>query len=481
MFPCTATSDCLGDRSCVYTPGVGEPLPCEAEQRCYCFQNSPQPCDESTECEQEELCARVFDKQICVAAEAEASLREVTAVSVKNDGVIKLDPDADLDESVKRTPGPAVNAPALDAPRKKAKGVTGEQCELSSHCEGERICVLSEDALSQQPCEEGEDCICVPATGPDFCTAADECVARETCTKLPNVPDAACVSTVIVSNADDLEPVGGTPKKERSAGAGFTLYPCSKTTECEGDRVCSSVLDDSSKRCKDSESCFCVPEDLRSCKTSQECEGREVCAKLTEAQICVSEDVEAAIPEIEAVDLKHMGEEEEAAEPSVSQDLEESMPTDGEDGEASPDASSADDEPSPSPDLLTATPTPPSSGSDTGDVDGNTCIDAQALAHLPESSLAWTKHAWATVLCDAEGSCATEGHIVQFEGVAMRMASYCEGRGCVEKRMLVNSPKYARGMRLLSRTQGLTYTAFAARYGTKVEEVLIAVALRAGL
>lgn len=116
------------------------------------------------------------------------------------------------------------------------------------------------------------------------------------------------------------------------------------------------------------------------------------------------------------------------------------------------------------------------------DLEKLVCVDARALAHLPRDALVYEEHRKARVLCDVRGACATAGHMVRFEGRAMMMRSYCAVvGGCVERVMRVNSPRYRRGLVVKSRTEGLVFTAFAARYGTKVEEGVLATAVHVGL
>ena len=118
-----------------------------------------------------------------------------------------------------------------------------------------------------------------------------------------------------------------------------------------------------------------------------------------------------------------------------------------------------------------------SEGSEEDDV----CIDSEALRHLGQKELVFLKHRWARVVCDASKSCATRGHMVMYEGETMMMGTYCEKVGCEERAMLVNSPKFKKGMRVNSKTSGLEFLALAARYGTKAEEKMISFAVKLGL
>ena len=63
----------------------------------------------------------------------------------------------------------------------------------------------------------------------------------------------------------------------------------------------------------------------------------------------------------------------------------------------------------------------------------------------------------------------------------MMMKKYCERAGCEERVMEVNSLRYKKGMRVASKTDGLEYTVFAARYETRAEEAVLATAVRMGL
>lgn len=109
------------------------------------------------------------------------------------------------------------------------------------------------------------------------------------------------------------------------------------------------------------------------------------------------------------------------------------------------------------------------------------CVDARALAHLGAGELVYGSHVKARVLCDATGSCATPGHVVVFKGETMMMRRYCEKVGCENDVIDVNSPTYRKALRVASRTGGLEYTTFSARYESSIEESVIRLAVRAGL
>ncbi|KAI0564441.1 hypothetical protein FGB62_25g053 [Gracilaria domingensis] len=116
-----------------------------------------------------------------------------------------------------------------------------------------------------------------------------------------------------------------------------------------------------------------------------------------------------------------------------------------------------------------------------GSIIEEVCIAARYLAHLSPTELLYKKHFSSRVLCDAFGSCATAGHIVRYRGKAMMMKTYCAHvGGCSPRVMKVNSPRYRRALDVPSDTPDLSFTAFAARHGTKAEEYILGTAIRMG-
>lgn len=110
------------------------------------------------------------------------------------------------------------------------------------------------------------------------------------------------------------------------------------------------------------------------------------------------------------------------------------------------------------------------------------CIDANALTHLSSDELVYKEHRRGAVLCDKNGSCATPGHMVAYNGKFMMMSSYCtHSGGCAKRVMNVNSPRHRRALKIPSRTDGLHYTSLAARYATVAEEHVLKTLLRVGV
>ncbi|KAI0560287.1 hypothetical protein FGB62_118g03 [Gracilaria domingensis] len=103
----------------------------------------------------------------------------------------------------------------------------------------------------------------------------------------------------------------------------------------------------------------------------------------------------------------------------------------------------------------------------------NTCIASKLLDHMSPELLLYKNSLKAHVLCDVDGSCATPGHILVYQGRSMMMSSYCSHVECKRRVMYVNSPRYKRKLRIPSKTKHLEFTAFSARYGTKLEERLM--------
>lgn len=95
-------------------------------------------------------------------------------------------------------------------------------------------------------------------------------------------------------------------------------------------------------------------------------------------------------------------------------------------------------------------------------------MDAKLL-RLRGIATTFAKDRWANVLCDVHGSCATGGHMVTFEGVAMRMREYCEKVGCVAEQRWVNSPRMQWGVRVKGHSDGLMFTALASRWEWRME------------
>ncbi|PXF43210.1 hypothetical protein BWQ96_07039 [Gracilariopsis chorda] len=214
---------------------------------------------------------------------------------------------------------------------------------------------------------------------------------------------------------------------------GLTGDSCKNNSDCSDGRKCLLTNTVTEVECADKADtigCECRKSEMKDCSRSSDCEDGEICvdsSNTSSQPFCFSKKAAAKDDELTPVD-----------------------------GPTAPNASPA---------------------AQTSDV----CIAARSLAHLSQRDLVYARHRVARVLCDSSGSCATPGHIVLFHGVPMMMTSYCEAVSCVAKIMHVNSPRYTRAVRVPSLTDGLQFTAFAARYQTTTEEHLLATAIRLGL
>lgn len=238
------------------------------------------------------------------------------------------------------------------------------------------------------------------------------------------------------------------------------------------------------KPCDGTEKCMCLPRDDTdgACSSRKDCPKGEVCAQFegeedSTAPICASKNVvDLGLFPLQEVSDPDDDSDGESKPPSQPSDDESGGGTgddsggeaDGETGGETDDGAGAESEPS------------GTAESDSEETLPQVCIDARALSHVESENLIFKKHVWANVLCDDNESCATEGHIVKFRGDSMRMSAYCGIVKCSRRVMQVNSPRYSRGLRVNSNTDGLHFTAFSARYNTRVEEAVLAAVVRAG-
>lgn len=291
---------------------------------------------------------------------------------------------------------------------------------------------------------------------------------------------------------------------------GLTLDGCKEDFDCEGLRLCYGVANGGVELCKGSKDCFCRPVQLEMCQTSTDCINGEVCVETDAIRetICVSKDKEEQFSNINEVSGTPSG---PSATPYQTSEMATSS-TPSANPSASPEASpvsrpsmnpttgpadsTASTSPSSGASLAASsapgssqfvqatpltTPSQPPEELGTPVPSDSACVDARALAHMDSADLVYCRHQRTTVLCDANESCATPGHIVKFKGKAMMMVTFCHMVGCEKRSMHVNSPRYKRGVLINSSTVGLQYTAFAARYGSRLEEVVISVVVRMGM
>lgn len=330
--------------------------------------------------------------------------------------------------------------------------------------------------------------------GSRACSCDDDCTDGEVCSGNPN--DSFCFSPTLVDSlpwATSIPCPASNATKAPAPTDDVQLNgdDCRFDTNCFGDRKClagaagnclqNDVLCDGREACDTpgDRICYCYKETL--CQCSDNCRDGEVCIRLRGDNICVSPTVAKLSQWMEEVPCNNA-----TGGPIIDVPLPETP-----DPEAVPTASltpssslsaTASASPAGGGGLMEVTTTP---GSDDGGApapaEDPVCVDATALRHLPREELVFENHAFAKVLCDQQGSCATSGHIVSFHGQIMMMQTYCDVVGCEKQVMEVNSPRRRRRLRVPSKTNGLEYTAFAARFSTRTEEVLLKGLIRLGM
>ncbi|CDF33151.1 unnamed protein product [Chondrus crispus] len=450
---CKRDSDCLHPRLC--TDGQGEK--CDGKL-CVCAPIPALECKRNSDCTPGEVCA-VFV--------LDGIPTEGSALCAEKDYV-----DSNITQF-----------------ERIYRGLTWDACVTTTDCEGNRECrsVLPDDqneCLGDRPecyCFGSiEDCVsCTQCSHPDevcanktdvtqgglqfcvskvaeerevfltsLCRSETPSVAPEPVVSLTPKPTEPAASSDEPLSTPQPKPIDEeNPANTSSASSstppfttgGLTWDPCRSTDECKGERTCEIVTKEEARlECNnDQESiCNCIPDRVISCASNADCEASgEICAERTDVGrsrlFCISQRAEEVLDFFEPVT------------------------------------------PSPTP-LITSNPPP----ADTPEP--FVCIDARILSHLAAEELIFKKHAHATVLCDKNESCATPAHMVIFNDETMMMKSYCSIVSCKEMAMLVNSPRYRRGMTVETYTNGLQFTSFAARYGTLIEERILSSVIRHG-
>lgn len=289
----------------------------------------------------------------------------------------------------------------------------------------DRSCVLKSDG---EACSGSDSiCVCVPPAFTD-CTADSDCETGEECKRRFDIP-YVCIDNELGGQTptDPGEPpitrCTGSSTPPSGGGDGLGYEKCLSHDECADGRECYNLVEAACCSELNSETCVCVKPFPVFCQEDGECDSGEAClGNAVNPPRCVSNRARDAF------------------------------------GHANVDGSGAN-----------------------GDGGDNTCIDAAALRHLAPHQLLLASHRHARVLCDPSGSCATPGHIVLFRGTPMMMRRYCSLVQCVEQVRLVNSPRWGRQLRVKSETSGLEYTAFAARWESRLEEHMLRTAINVGL
>ena len=321
--------------------------------------------------------------------------------------------------------------------------------ESQDNCQFPRICrpVADPDSV----CTHGQ-CFCLP-NSPRECSSHSHCVENEVCAEIKGF-GTLCAAESFVSDNPDAQKLPGdstTPPPFPST-EGLTFDPCEEDS-CAIPRFCRSAPKPELP-CRADNTCQCLPNRMIFCSSSDECVIGEVCASVPDVgTVCASESF-----------VRHIS---SSADSSHDLEIVEVSPQPTPPVSSSSTDSNDEDQPEET-----------ESESDLGF--GPLCIAIEFLDHLPREALRFEMDSLASVLCDEYGSCATPGHIVTYHGEPMMMNSYCQRVKCTRQLSRVNSPRYKRRMTISTRTAGLTFTAFAARYGTFAEEQILKAAVRVG-
>ncbi|KAI0558998.1 hypothetical protein FGB62_172g02 [Gracilaria domingensis] len=279
---------------------------------------------------------------------------------------------------------------------------------------------------------------------------------------------------------------GAAEQRTEYSPRGANFSPCVDQSQCLPNRQCLALVSVTApERCTSGKYCACVPRGEGSwrCSADGSCDEHETCMPMPEIfppdRVCVDNS------QIETVrDLLYC-DDESVCEPSgrtcvVLEDglgfCAAPLPSasdqivDNEEPDMGPSAEEELEE-NGSSDATAAEEAPSSTA----------CIAAHHLdAHRKQNALLYSNDVNAYVLCDPDNNCATDGHMVLFEGRAMMMKSYCMNVRCERMLMKVNSLRWSRAATVASHREGLVFTAFSARFATRVEEAALTAVMRLG-
>lgn len=358
-------------------------------------------------------------------------------------------------------------------------GYLGSKCSTQSDCIFPLSCVaLNDQEIYSLIGVVRPAAVCETSSNPERCMCAQPGTITEQCDTI-----SFCDSSTTCSKATDCP-------------SGQFCFKYTPGTNVLGPEPCSPGVS----------SCTCATPDksvFDSCTRSSDCPAGARCAKLEElySSKCVSCELR---PELEITILEWAEQDVPqncAATPDQSPAPPATSPPPSDNGNTtSPGADVTAEAASTPATVQTMNPTPssgmpettvptPSSDPSGGAVDGGVtdgsnnevCIDVKALESFEFGQLVFSQHRRASVLCDSYGSCATAGHMVTFQKVAMTMMRYCSSHavgGCTKTVKYVNSPRIKAGLRIPSSTKGMEFTSLSAKYQTRTEEWLLSKLLR---
>lgn len=322
----------------------------------------------------------------------------------------------------------------------------------SCFCVPERLilCDFPDADLDPESCPSGERCVDFYSIDSEICLSCQmaEYLSDEDVFSISDIPDPpSCVKnfsseSFVDFNWSAVEPVTPVPNGGKNGDS------CTSDGHCVSPRTCISRDGiDSSESCTSDyyADCICLDTSrLFRCTSQEECDdvGEKCVTTRTSSDeysgVCISTTAYGASNNAVTITSRDVG----------------TTGSTGLIGSGSGDRSGG------------------GIGDGSGDGSSNgVCIDAIALRHLPKSQLVFAQHRRASVLCDKWGSCATRGHMVEYHGEVMSMGTYCARHvECTRRVIAVNSPKMGWGVRIVSNSPGLSFTALAARYETQFEE-----------
>lgn len=419
---CESSAQCVGNRRCT---NISTEECSSNDGKCFCTDSNP-----DAECEDDFNKCYLEGEGCIMESSGLTSCFSCRRIKSDDDPTYRLLEGCGDFSLPSQTPNPAM-VPDLGP----GQGLNLEPCFSTSDCKAPRNCTVGTGPGScthpkQDPCESGGDC----NEEGEGCFKIED---QNTC--------QSCKAAIGLQ----LGEIGD--KCEKTDGAVLAGEPCKTSYDCKGKRFCLSPL--GFKICRSSESgCKCFLSDA-----SLECDVGDC---LNDGEGCF---------------------ERNGNQTNICYSCQAGQ---GEEGFGTKDLDCASPSPSPRPSLTSSPSVSPESSKPTSSPgDSPVCIAANMLTGVQRSDLVYAEHKRAQVLCDENGSCATDGHMVLYRGVAMMMATYCDldAVNCRREATVVNSPRMRRGLRIASRTTGLEFTAFAARFVSKLEERALRGLVRFGL
>lgn len=532
LAQCRSDRQCRGVRSCLIS-GLAESIACEPDSAiCVCISfDGLTFCSSSVECPENEVCASgvLPDDTVCASrliVEGEDGLEQIdgetpqptpTSAAGAGDGGAGAadDVDAESTDEPPETSGPLPESPSPSSPLEvdvigpgppespdgptesppvpgdddeEGDALTLDECGDFGTCRGRRLCVILDpvSGLTTELCTEGQSCVCSPPSLRS-CTSSVACIPKEICAFGPPLlaGQSACVSRDAFESFEMEErlplPLASpssfpVPSQSLFPSASPSPPPLPSVPVLSplpslppvGPTIVPDDTEEVVPSVRPIETVFPTPTDETPVPV-------DIIYAAPTNDVVVSEIPVPDFPVGEAPTPIADGIE------VTSEPEEGAMPPSSAASGGSPAPDSIDGVPS-SPDPVDGTPTPGADGaSSDSDSEPPICFDARALAHMKPEELVFEKHNMGKVLCDRNNSCATAGHMVDFKGRVMMMRTYCKLVPCEQRMLAVNSPRFRRRLRVSSNTEGLLYTAFAARFATRGEEMALSTLSRLGL